>query len=130
MNEWMNLLLEKSDFELPLNPGGFWESSWDGDVGISGLSLVIKKVGKQKIKVRINSDNKYSNTLSLNSSVSILFFMNIKFHKNPTRAPDEKDKQHIVQITVRISSLNQLAAIFPGELSKIGWNKQAIICPI
>ena len=46
--------------------------------------------------------------------------MNIKFHKNPTRAPDEKDKQHIVQITVRISSLNQLAAIFPGELSKIG----------
>ena len=41
-------------------------------MGISGLSLVIKKVGKQKIKVRINSDNKYSNTLSLNSSVKII----------------------------------------------------------
>ena len=52
MNEWMNLLLEKSDFELPLNPGGFWESSWDGDVGISGLSLVMKNVGKQKTKVK------------------------------------------------------------------------------
>jgi hypothetical protein len=42
------------------------------------------------------------------------------FHKNPTKIPTVSARQHIVQITVLISSLNQLAAIFPGEFNKAG----------
>jgi hypothetical protein len=36
------------------------------------------------------------------------------------KIPIESDKQQRVQIKVLMSSLNQLADIFPGELSKAG----------
>ena len=33
-------------------------SDWEGEGGISGLFLTIKKLGKQKTNDKINSDNK------------------------------------------------------------------------
>ena len=96
-------------------------STWEGEGGMSGLSLIIKKLGTQKANERINSDNKYIKTWLLYSSeFSSFSLINIKFHKKPINIPIVSDKQHNVHINVLISSLNQFADIFPGEFNNAG----------
>ena len=80
----------------------------------------MKKAGKQNTTFNINSESIYLNTCSLKMSPLASSLINAKFHKNPMKIPTVSARQHIVQTTVRISSLNQLAAILPGEFNNAG----------